>query len=347
MGLVAAVGAAVTAVATSVGVAVTATALTVGFEAIAAVGATLGVVGAVTHNKTLSYVGLGLGAVGGVGALASSAGLLGAGASPFASGGATDAAAGAATTAQAAAGPTADVASTAGTAGSDVVQSLASPSLDPVTGAGSTLGDITTGAAPAAPGGFDGGILNNPDGITMATDSAGGTTASTDAVSATAAQPTATSQVPVPSSITQGANASFPGPTGTDVQVGAGMSPATPGATPNDTMIGGGTQGATDAFDKIVKYAGDHPVVGLGALQAGGSLLSGLTSSLTPAQVNQLNAQAAANQAAADLTKQQTANLAGPKPIASLAPVTGTPTPIVPGLMNSTPAVTGVPAVAA
>ena len=64
MGLIAAVGTAVTAVAASVGVTVTATALTVGFTTIAAVGAVVGVVGQVTHNKVLSMVGLGLGAVG-------------------------------------------------------------------------------------------------------------------------------------------------------------------------------------------------------------------------------------------------------------------------------------------
>jgi hypothetical protein len=94
----------------------------------------------------------------------------------------------------------------------------------------------------------------------------------------------------------------------------------------------------------------------MGALQASGSLLSGLTSTLTPAQVAALQAQANANNAAAALTQQQTANLAMPKAVASSAPVTGTPGQIVPGatngvaqtgLINSAPkvaSVTGAPA---
>ncbi len=96
-------------------------------------------------------------------------------------------------------------------------------------------------------------------------------------------------------------------------------------------------------FGSILDFAKKNPVVALGALQAGGSLLSGATSTLTPAQVTALNAQAAANDAAAALTKQQTSNLAAPKAVASSAPVTGTPQPLVPqaarsaGLINSAP----------
>ena len=77
-------------------------------------------------------------------------------------------------------------------------------------------------------------------------------------------------------------------------------------------------------------FVGKHPTLAFGALQAGGSLLSGMTSTLTPAQVSALQAQAAANNAAAALTQQQAANLAMPKAVASSAPVTGTP-PLVPG----------------
>ena len=85
----------------------------------------------------------------------------------------------------------------------------------------------------------------------------------------------------------------------------------------------------------LLAFVGKNPVVALGALQAGGSLLSGLTSTVTPAQVTALNAQAAANDAAAALQKQQTANLAMPKAVASSAPVTGTPATLVPP--NATP----------
>jgi hypothetical protein len=72
-----------------------------------------------------------------------------------------------------------------------------------------------------------------------------------------------------------------------------------------------------------VDYAGEHPVIALGALQAGGSLLTGAFSTLTPAQVNAYNAQAAANDAAAAFTRSQTQNLQMPKSVAYSAPVTG------------------------
>ena len=63
MGLVAGIGAAIGVVTTVAGA----------LETVAAVGAVIGVVGAVTKNPVLSKVGLGLGVVGGIGALASSA----------------------------------------------------------------------------------------------------------------------------------------------------------------------------------------------------------------------------------------------------------------------------------
>jgi hypothetical protein len=83
--------------------------------------------------------------------------------------------------------------------------------------------------------------------------------------------------------------------------------------------------------DGILSFSKNSPLATYGILQAGGSLLSGLTSTLTPAQVSALNAQAAANNAATALTTQQTANLAGPKSVAQSAPVTGTPATLVPG----------------
>jgi hypothetical protein len=89
-------------------------------------------------------------------------------------------------------------------------------------------------------------------------------------------------------------------------------------------------------------------LVGMGLIQAGGQLLSGLTSTLTPAQVALANAQAASNQAAANLTTQQQQNLAQPRAVASLAPVTGTPNTIITppnaGIINGSPvSITGVP----
>jgi len=130
----------------------------------------------------------------------------------------------------------------------------------------------------------------------------------------------------------------------------AGTTPGTFGAAgaPAGGIIGAGSSGGV--LGSITGFVSDNPLLSYGLLQAGGQLISGLTSTLTPAQVSQLNAQAAANQAAANLTTQQTQNLAQPKPVASLAPVTGTPnniiTPPSAGIINSAPPVnvTGVPA---
>src|SRR5258708_28473075 len=103
-------------------------------------------------------------------------------------------------------------------------------------------------------------------------------------------------------------------------------------------------------FGDIRALAKDHPLLAYGVLQAGGSLLSGAFSTLTPAQVTALQGQAAANDAAAALTNQQRTNLAAPKAVASSSPVTGTPAQLVPtpaGFLNQAPrqpAVTGAPA---
>jgi hypothetical protein len=55
----------------------------------------------------------------------------------------------------------------------------------------------------------------------------------------------------------------------------------------------------------------------MGAIQTGGSFLSGAFSTLTPAQVAQANAQAALNNAQAGATNLQVANLAQPIPVAT------------------------------
>ena len=93
-----------------------------------------------------------------------------------------------------------------------------------------------------------------------------------------------------------------------------------------------------DIFGKIATFAGDHPVAALGVLQAGSSLLSGATSTLTPAQVAYYNANAANNNAAAALAQRQLATMSMPKATASLTPVSGTPSALVPGgLINAAP----------
>ena len=91
-----------------------------------------------------------------------------------------------------------------------------------------------------------------------------------------------------------------------------------------------GSDSSTGVLSSILKFAKDNPMVAYGALQTGGSFLSGLTNTQTPAQITALNAQAAANQAAANLTAQQTRNLAAPKAVAVSTPVTGSPQPLIP-----------------
>ena len=66
-------------------------------------------------------------------------------------------------------------------------------------------------------------------------------------------------------------------------------------------------------------------------------MISGATSTLTPAQVSAYDAQAAANNAAAAQQRQQTAAMAMPKSVASSAPVTGTPQTLVPGTATPAP----------
>ena len=372
MGVIAAIGTGVTALAASAGIAVTATALTVGFETVAAVGAVLSVVGTVTKNKTLSMVGAGLGLVGGIGAFASAAGVLGSGGGLFADAASTPAAA--------------NIAS-AGTIDS---LSGASGALDPLTGAadaipaGSPLGEgLTAGtSAGAIPGGVDASldIAQAPLGgnlQTLNTDAANtGDPAAAQALKGASDGTSTTSGLtnlnlpgatdtpqPVAASGTSTANLA-----GTGTQTAAppvtapvpGQAPVTGQVTGNvDTnalMADGTTAAKTPGMlQGVLDFANKNPAVTFGAVQAGGSFLSGLTSSVTPAQAAQLNSQAAQNQAAADLINQQRNNLSQPKAVASLTPVTGTPQPIIPqqpqitfpGIINNAQRlapVTGTPA---
>lgn len=323
----------------AVGLAEAITVVTV-FESVAAVGAALSVVGMVTKNKTLSMIGAGLGLVGGIGALA--AGALGAGA---VAGGAAGAA-----------GDTAAAAGTGGFADADLAAGAAG------------FGDAAAGGADVAIGATDVGTAatTTPDvvgALAGGADPAAGLGAA-PAVGA-AADPAET--LTLASETTDAADSVVPGTTGAADATGASSDLIqTPPAPPNnlgavDPATGETITSAVDpvtgkvvdvpsgsgTFDGILKFADAHPVVAFGAVQAGGSLLSGLTSTLTPAQVAALDAQAAANNAAAALTKQQQQNLAMPKAVASSTPVTGTPAALVPpgqtGFINQ-PRVTGVAA---
>lgn len=338
MGLMVAVGAATVISVTTV------------LETVAVVGAVLSVAGMVTKNKTLSMVGAGLGLVGGIGALAS--GALGGSAALF---GAGEAGGGEAASAGSAFGGAASDASNAATYG-------ATAAFDTGNAAGAGAGTaITTAAGDVA--------AQTPDIISTlanapATAEAPVVNAASSPNIATAEEMgsgfrTAASTEPLPTDLTTGAATSqtttsaAPTTTGTINNV-SGLPPTgaapTPGSVtlangsvvepggilPGDTPIPpepplGGAPSEPSMLSNILKYAGQHPVVAMGALQAGGSLLSGMFSSVTPAQAAYYNSEAAKNQAAANLTAMQTANLQAPKAIATSAPVTGTPKELVPG----------------
>lgn len=354
MGLVAAVGTAVTAAVTSLGVAVTATALTVGFETIAAVGVGLSVIGTVTHDKALSYVGTGLALVGGIGAVASSAGVIG-----------SDAASGGSLYGPSAAASTAD----AGTAvSSDTVDALAGNVGDDLsTAAGGGFGadalggnvgdDLATAAGgdlagePAAASGAAADLTPPPGDGTFVGASQDAPTAGAATANGPAGQvaPATATAAPTP-------NLSLPPtaltPAAGTINGGNGVLPGDVSATTGAAVDGGAATAAGSSggvLQSILDFTKANPLLSYGVLQAGGSLISGLTSTLTPAQVSALNAQAASNQAAANLTTQQTANLAQPRSTASLAPVTGTPNTIITppnaGIINGAPSVniTGTP----
>lgn len=94
--------------------------------------------------------------------------------------------------------------------------------------------------------------------------------------------------------------------------------------------------GSSSIWGDIMNTLG-KPGVGTlasGVVQAGMSFLGGATNGLTPAQIAALKAQAAANNAAANLAKMQQANMSAPLPVATRSPpVTGAPT----GLINQPP----------
>lgn len=341
MGLAVAVGAAAVISVTSV------------LETVAVVGAVMSVVGTITKNKTLATIGMALGVVGGVGALASSAiggaAVLG----DTAVSGATDAVVSEAGSAAASGGVEAGAWDVAASAGGDAVSSAAVP--DVIGGLSNGLGSVTEAAAD--PGVSLAGEV--PAGTEMAAQDAAGLQANvanaaeggasnTGLVTSSAPVNAADTVVPGTSGVPAGAGpAAAPTSPGSGLSVTANPELNTPGAAIEAPASSG--SGFGDTLDKLVAYAGKNPVVALGVLQAGGSLLSGWTSTLTPAQISALNSQAAANDAAAALTKQQTANLAMPKAVASSAPVTGAPQPLVqptvsPGFINNQPKILGAAA---
>lgn len=343
MGLAAAAGAAI-AGATIAGA----------LETVAVVGAVLGVVGTITKSPILSKVGLGLGIVGGVGALA--AGALGVGSTQLFGTQITESAADAAgsTAANAAGTVASDAAGAAGNAAPDAIGQLSGVG-DAANAAADPAGLI--GVPPAPPGGVgaigaDGQVITAPatglgtDGLSFTpTGVDGSELAGQDAAAvqgraaAAAASGTNDTQLSilgqhVPGTAQDGSGLSIQANPELNTSGPAAESLPQAASTPNVTeagpLTGDSGSGIGGFLGKTVDYASAHPVIAFGALQGVSSLLSGWTSSLTPAQVAAYNAQAANNQAAANLTNQQAANLAQPKAVATSTPVTGTPQQLVP-----------------
>ena len=343
-----AVGAAVVAAGVATAGVVTA-GLTVvtALEIVAAVGATLSAVGTITKNKDLQEAGLALGVVGGVGALAAGAGLLGdaasSGASLFGSDAATTATTADATDAVsqeitatggegvggAAAANTAANAATAAPAAAlagaptpDAAATAAQPPVDTV--------DLLSGNSPP--------VADN----LMSNAATEATAPPTIAPPATAPTPTPNATPPSTLGIAGGGAApTLPGqapatPTPPGITVPQVKPPTPPLFDPTQSYESSLTNSATGSppssmFSSLLK----NPGIAYGVFQAGGALVSGLTNPVTPAQITALNAQAAANNAAASGAVQQQANIAQPLPVASRTATSNK------GLINS---VTGVPA---
>lgn len=332
------------------------------FEAVAAVGATLGAIGAITKDKTLSMVGLGLGALGGVGALATSAGLFGAeaagGSSIFGSG--PQAASSAADVGTAgggfggaeglSAGIGSEVPAAAG--GTFGVDAAVSDGTIPFLAGNAAVPTAETTAAPS-------------DLTTLATTSENATDPALKLAQSNDASPLLNSgQAQLDKTMAgqfdplQGGAPPAP-PAGVDAN---GVSLAAPGKplaawqTPGTWTPGvNGAEGTFNVetpgiFGSLLDFAKKNPTVAMGVLKAGGSLIEGATNQLTPAQIDYYNAKAAEAQANAAMSNQQRNNLAAPKAVASVVPVTGAPQPLVPqmpGLINQPPRlapVTGAPA---
>lgn len=304
--------------AAAVGIAEVAFSATAILQSVAIVGAVVSVVGTVTKNPVLSKIGMGLGLVGGLGALATSALGLSTDALFGASSAAGEAAGGAAGAAEGAVSS-----AVAGEGGWSVAAPDVISSLDATTAAAAAPTEAFA-ANPldtlgAAPGETPTGLINTS------------TTAAEDAGTTAAAAPTAEDAA---ATLKEGIPRAPLDLGSTSTVTGQPITSAVDPITGLTTGIPGGADSSGGLMSTLMSYVDKHPTIAFGALQGASSLLSGWTSTLTPAQVAALNAQAASNQAAANLTTQQTANLAMPKAVASSAPVTGAPQPLVPALQQ-------------
>ena len=300
---------------------------------VGAVGATLSAIGTVTGDKTLTEVGTGLGIVGGLTSFANSAGLFGNTSDLF---GDSTAAANTAATGTAA---TAAGTATSGTGSGDIVNSLGNVnSPDPNANLLQAVGTTEGQAGDVLPNPVTGALAANtaaaPAASAPATIGNAATGAGTPALAAGNESLGAVPPNPVQlASGAQGAGATTPGLPGVPAPpespvIAAALDKLTPVTAP----------AAPSVLGNLVNFAktSGGGLTALGALQVGGSFLSGATNALTPAQVNEANAQAAANQAQTLFTSMQISNMKQPLPTATISP-TAALTPG--GLINSSPAV--------
>lgn len=308
----------------AIGIALAADAFAIGtgaallsFTTIAAVGATIGAIGVVTHDKTLTTIGTVLGAVGGIGSLASSAGLI------------SDLGTSAVTSSEAAAGAVpAAVEITP-----EITGTAVGGFLNPATEAINAL------AAPTAASMVQGatGILNTtPVDVNPLPD----VTGVGDAALAGGAGSDALASAPTSDFADQWLT------NGLDLKQFGLTNSAPDPSTLLQSATGANAPPPASGMLKFLESSGGGQLAGMG-LMAGASFLSGATNPLTPAQVAAYQAQAAVNTADAKQKNLQASNMGQKMPVASLAPVTGAPqvTPVS-GAPAQTP-ISGAPALTA
>jgi len=343
------------------------------FAITAAVGATLSAIGSITGDEDLSMVGTVLGAVGGIGSLATSAGLFGADAGSAQLFG-VDAAEGvqAADIASSATGgdlsklgqlPDAgsgminnaemggqfvDSASATGMEGgiveADIIDSFTGKAVE---GFGQVKDAIKPEAViEAASEPVKGvsataktGLINGK--VATGLDMEGPMTAapSSDAL---AAPVTGAPKAPDIADLAKGAT-SFAADGRPDASIPGNVFTGKDGVKYVSNGRGGWVAEKTGGFMDFLSSEGGG-MVAMGAMQAGGAFLQGATDTLKPAQVAAYEAQAAANQAAANLANRKNENMGGAIPVATRGPrplVTGQPQPVLGGGLINRPAPVG------
>lgn len=227
--------------------------------------------------------------------------------------------------------------------GTDILNEISGTVSVPGTASSSVSGSLVNSADPTS------GTIAGTDTATpvAATDTGvTGTPASTPGTASSSVEGTLDTQAAGPTTTVAPS-------VDTPVAPDAPDTPAVVTGTPNTTSpvtgtpanpLDAGIPGSYAAAQKAATTAGSVPVGGVvspyasvwnfvksnqtlvsGTIQAGAALIGGATDSLKPAQINALNSQANANQAAANLSTQQLANINGPIPVARRTPLVNQP----------------------